>query len=459
MADNQQIINLYTELAQNPNKDFGWEKGLENAKAHGYKQAWIDALPTEVWEYCAAVGNPFQNANIKEGDTVLDLGCGAGVDVLVSRLHVGVSGNVVGVDITPKMVEKAREHAKLARFDNVQILESGFDDIAIEDESVDVVISNGAINLTSCKESVFSEIYRVLKPDGKLYFADMIDISIDDGACCSVEKSACCIKDNNTDKDVEEDWANCVAGTLRQNELIEIIEKAGFADVACTGFTHYTTSETTQGATFHASKIPATQRREKHWDSIFKTKDYTQVFWHQSSPSRSLNLIQTYTKKEDAIIDVGCGASLLIDALLNEGYQDITLLDTSHTCLDIVKERLTSTVTPSYICSDILTFETHKLYTLWHDRAVFHFLLTKKERERYFKVLEESLVDGGFAIISTFAPHGELSCAGLETRAYDKERMLTELPETLQLVAYDKFTHITPKNTAQAYSVFVMKKC
>ena len=86
MADNTQIIELYTELAKNPKKDFGWDKGLDNAKAHGYKQEWIDRIPSNVWEFCAAVGNPFKEAKIKKGDTVLDLGCGAGVDVLVSSL-------------------------------------------------------------------------------------------------------------------------------------------------------------------------------------------------------------------------------------------------------------------------------------------------------------------------------------------------------------------------------------
>jgi len=177
MADNTQIINLYTELAQNPDKDFGWDKGLDNAKAHDYKEEWTNALPTEIWQYCAAVGNPFIHANIKEGDTVLDLGCGAGVDVLVARLHVRDKGKVIGVDITPKMIQKATEHAQLAGFSNVTLLESSFDNIALEDASVDVVISNGAINLTACKESVFTEIYRVLKPNGTISFADMIDIS------------------------------------------------------------------------------------------------------------------------------------------------------------------------------------------------------------------------------------------------------------------------------------------
>ncbi|NOR55611.1 MAG: class I SAM-dependent methyltransferase, partial [Sulfurovum sp.] len=262
----------------------------------------------------------------------------------------------------------------------------------------------------------------------------------------------------NTSCDDSEDWANCVAGTLRQEELIESLEKAGFKDVTCTGLTHYTTAKTTQGATFSASKVPAIHRRKKHWDSLFKTKDYTQVFWHQSSPTRSLNLIQKYANKEDAIIDVGCGASVLVDALIDNGYEDISLLDTSSTCLNIVKKRLNTSVTPKYICSDLLMFKATQPYKLWHDRAVFHFLLSKKERETYFTVLSESLDKEGYAIINTFAPDGEISCAGLQTRAYNREMMLAELPDTLKLIDYESFTHITPKNIEQSYSLFVIQK-
>ena len=452
MADNMQIIDLYTELAQNPQKDFGWEKGLENAKAHGYKQAWIEEIPSEVWDYCAAVGNPFKHADIEKGDTVLDLGCGAGVDVLVSSLHTGENGKVIGVDITPKMVEKATEHAALAGFTNIEILESSFDDIALEDESVDVVISNGAINLTSCKQSVFAEIYRVLKPNGKIYFADMIDISVEEGSCCAIEKSSCCDNEN------EEDWANCVAGTLRKDELIKIIEEAGFKDVVCTGLTHYTTSETTQGATFSARKIPAVELREKHWDGLFKSKDYTQVLWHQTSPQHSLKLIHQHTGKEDAIIDVGCGASLLVDTLLGEGYEDITLLDTSDTCLNIVKQRLASPTMPTYICSDILNFKATKPYLLWHDRAAFHFLLTKKEKDAYFETMSQSLTIGGIAIINTFAKEGEMQCAGLDIIPYDESSMREILPENLELIAYNGFMHTTPRGTEQKYASFVIRK-
>jgi len=452
MDTHTQIIALYSELAEQPQKDFGWDKGLENAKAHGYKESWFEKLPSEMWDYCAAVGNPFSIGHIPEGATVLDLGCGAGVDLTVAALLVGEQGHVIGVDITPKMVEKATYHAKIAGFSNIEVLESSFDNTDLEDESVDVVISNGAINLTSCKQSVFAEIYRVLKPNGKIFFADMIDVSVDEGACCSVEKSSCC------ESESEQDWANCVAGTLRKEELIKIIEEAGFKDVTCTGLTHYTTADTTQGATFTATKIPAVERREKHWDGIFKSKDYTQVLWHQTSPQHSLDLIQQYAKKEDAIIDVGCGASLLVDALLEEGYKDITLLDTSSTCLNLVKERLTTSTNPTYICSDILTFRPTKLYNIWHDRAVFHFLLTKKERDAYFEVLTESLANRGIAFINTFAPDGEIQCAGLDIISYDEEKMREILPKGLELLTYKEFIHTTPRGTSQKYSAFTIKK-
>ena len=450
MADNTQIIELYTDLAKNPKKDFGWEKGLENAKAHGYKKEWIDALDSKVWEFCAAVGNPFTHAEIKKGDTVLDLGCGAGVDLLVASLLVGDEGKVFGVDITPKMVEIATAHAKELDAKNIKVLESSFDAIDLEDESVDVVISNGAINLTSCKESVFAEIFRLLKPDGKIFFADMIDISVDEGSCCSLEESSCC-------DDEEQDWANCVAGTMREGELVELMQNAGFRDVECTGHTHYTTAQTTKGATFKATKTESSHLRKEHWDSIFQNADYTQVLWHQSSPQKSIDTTKKYVKQDANIIDVGCGASFLVDNLLHDGYKNITLLDTSKTSLNIVKQRLQDDAL-EYVCDDILNFKTLKKFDIWHDRAVFHFLLTKKERQKYFDVLSKSLKIGAKAIISTFRVDGPIQCAGLNTVQYNHEKMLQELPQNLELIQSEEYTHITPKKSEQEYIYFVIAK-
>ena len=235
---NQSILELYTELANNPDKDFGWDTGLQNARNHGYKEAWIEAIPEKIWSYCAAVGNPFNAGEIGEGDSVLDIGCGAGVDTCVASLLVGNSGSVYGLDITPAMVEKAKHNADIAGLSNITVFEGSFDKLPIGDGTVNIVISNGAINLAGSKEIVFSEIYRVLINGGHLYFSDMIkDENNLDEVCCS-----------------KDSWADCIAGTLRSDELIQLLEKAGFTDAKMLNTNHYKTSSSTVGATFSAKK-------------------------------------------------------------------------------------------------------------------------------------------------------------------------------------------------------------
>ncbi|QOY52957.1 class I SAM-dependent methyltransferase [Candidatus Sulfurimonas baltica] len=459
MANLDSIIELYSDLADNPLKDFGWKKGFTNAKSHGYRDEWFEILPQEIWKYCAAVGNPFLNAEINSGDVVVDLGCGAGVDLLVSAQLVGEDGRAIGVDITPKMVEKAKEHADMAGFLHVDVIESSFDNIPLEDESVDVVISNGAINLTSCKESVFAEIFRILKPDGKLFFADIIDISKDDksSTCCSAEavkEESCC-----SESEVQSSWANCVAGTLKQEKLIDIMNNAGFTDIECTGLTDYTTSDTTRGATFRGVKNILKQSRQKHWNDVFIEKDYTQVLWHQNSPVLSLKLIQKYgIADEDAIIDVGCGASFLVDNLIEKNYKNITLLDIAESSLDIVKERLGELGSAvRYKCCDVTQFEATNSFALWHDRAVFHFLLDANDRKKYLKSMYQALKSGGIAVISTFAIDGPQQCCGLDIVQYDAQKMKEELIDGLELLESFEMQHLTPKNSYQAYICFIIK--
>lgn len=233
------IIELYTDLATNPDKDFGWEKGLQNAKNHNYKKEWIDEIPNKIWECCAAVGNPFEAGVIREGMNVLDIGCGAGVDLCVASILVGKKGTVTGVDVTPAMVDKARLHATLATRSNVTASVGTFESLPSENKSIDVVISNGAINLAPSKQNVFSEIYRVLKHGGHLTFSDMIkDENHSENSCGSGES-----------------WADCVAGTLKCNDLIQMLEEIGFNEVILLSKNHYKTSPSTIGATFSAKKV------------------------------------------------------------------------------------------------------------------------------------------------------------------------------------------------------------
>ncbi|MBT5933932.1 methyltransferase domain-containing protein [Sulfurimonas sp.] len=217
--------------------------------------------------------------------------------------------------------------------------------------------------------------------------------------------------------------------------------------------------KTTRDTTFKATKIPSDSLREKHWENVFQTKDYTQVLWHQNVPSKSLSLIEHYSNQGDSIIDVGCGASFLVDSLISQGYKDITLLDTSKTSLDIVKTRLNAnSKLPKYICSDILGLKEIAKYNIWHDRALFHFLLLQKERKKYFEVLSKALISGGIAIINTFSIDSQTQCAGLPIVQYDEERMLEALPSDLTLIKTHAFTHTTPKNTEQNYNSFIIMK-
>ena len=229
------VLKLYTELAQRPDKDFGWGKGKENARVLGYEARWLDTLPDVLWESSSAVGNPFSAGPLQPGDLVLDLGCGAGADACIAALTVGEKGRVIGVDVTPAMIEKAKHVAAVAGLSNVTFHVCDMVHVPVRDASIDVVISNGSINLTAHKPCVFQEAYRVLKPGGRLQFADMVrtlPVAPDD--CAS--------------------WANCVAGTVEPESYLEMLRKAGFEQAELVAFTGYKTAAMTTGAIFRADK-------------------------------------------------------------------------------------------------------------------------------------------------------------------------------------------------------------
>jgi len=231
-----ELIALYTKLAESPDSDFGWSKGKANARQLGYSDAWLQRIPDVVWESAAAVGNPFKLGEIGVGQTVLDVGCGAGADACVAALHVGHTGKVIGVDCTPAMIDKARNNARQAAMENIEFHLADIANLPVDDSSVDVVISNGAINLSENKDRVFQELYRVLKPGGRLQIADMIRVS---GVCCSPVSDA-------------GSWADCVQGTLAIDKLLEIITNARFTDAVLLELTGYKTSESTIGALVRA---------------------------------------------------------------------------------------------------------------------------------------------------------------------------------------------------------------
>lgn len=142
--------------------------------ALGYDPAVLESAPGQFLESSCGVGNPFSLGEIRPGYAVLDFGCGAGFDLFVASKLVGGSGRVRGIDLTDDMVVKARENLTLARITNFEIKKVDSESIPYEDRSFDVVISNGVINLSPSKQTSFREIHRVLKPGGKLQFADVV---------------------------------------------------------------------------------------------------------------------------------------------------------------------------------------------------------------------------------------------------------------------------------------------
>ena len=234
--EGNEIKKLYTELAVNPEKDFGWGKGKENARALGYNSAWLDRLSDDVWASSAAVGNIFSLGAIGEGETVVDFGCGAGADLCISGLMAGNKGELFGIEMTPAMAQKARRNLVLAGVRNFTVIEADMAATTLPDGCADVAISNGSINLSPSKECVFKEIYRVLRPGGRFYLADIVR-----------EKGG-------EVKQCGESWANCVSGTLAPDHLIALLKKAGLENARMKSFTGYRTSSTTVGALFHSEK-------------------------------------------------------------------------------------------------------------------------------------------------------------------------------------------------------------
>jgi len=169
-----EIEKTYTQVSTEPGKDFIFPTGRPWAEELGYPQPELSNVPEATVESFAGVANPFVLGRIEEGADVLDLGCGAGTDLLIAAQMVGPRGSVTGVDMTPSMLERARASAAEMGIANVELHQSLIETLPLEDESVDVVISNGVIDLVPDKDLVFDEIDRVLRPGGRLQIADVV---------------------------------------------------------------------------------------------------------------------------------------------------------------------------------------------------------------------------------------------------------------------------------------------
>lgn len=190
-----------------------------------------------------------------------------------------------------------------------------------------------------------------------------------------------------------------------------------------------------------------------HWESIYAKKNPAEVSWYQSHPQHSLSLIgDTGIGTAASIIDVGGGASTLVDHLLLEGYRDITVLDIARSAIEQAEDRLGDrSQQVTWVESDVTAYAPGQTFDIWHDRAVFHFLTLDRDRECYLKVLNKALKPGGHVIIATFSDSGPNQCSGLDIVRYNPETLSQALGPTLRLVETLTEDHHTPNGGLQQF--------
>jgi len=196
--------------------------------------------------------------------------------------------------------------------------------------------------------------------------------------------------------------------------------------------------------------------RKEHWENTYTTRPGSELSWYQEYPVISLAMIRrSGIGVGSPIIDVGGGASVLVDCLLEEGFEDLTVLDISSTALSAPRRRLGARAREvEWITQDVTTFVAGRPYSLWHDRAVFHFLTREKDRKRYLQAMCLALQPGGQAVIAAFAVGGPEKCSGLDIVQYDASRLARELGAEFQLLEQEQEDHLTPAGAIQKFGYY-----
>lgn len=203
--------------------------------------------------------------------------------------------------------------------------------------------------------------------------------------------------------------------------------------------------------------------RQEHWDAIYTTRQEEDLTWFEATPSISVDLVQASARPGDAIIDIGAGASRLVDALLETGLGPLAVLDLSAASLAKSQQRLGARGDDvTWIEADITTWQPSREYAVWHDRAVFHFLTRPEDRAAYTRAMSEALVPGGIAIIATFADDGPEMCSGLPVVRYAPGELAQELdrlcPGRFEMIEGTRHTHMTPKGHRQSFQYSMFRK-
>ena len=190
----------------------------------------------------------------------------------------------------------------------------------------------------------------------------------------------------------------------------------------------------------------------EHWDSAYAQGEQTRS-WFQQYPGPSLRMLDAAgVNPQDSVIDIGGGASPLPDSLLERGHKDLTVLDVSAAALRITQRRLGPTEHVQWILADLLSWNPHRTYAAWHDRAVFHFITTERDKQRYRATLNTATKPGSVAIFGCFAPDGTQSCSGLPVARYSTADLATTVGDDWTLVAAEREEHHTPAGGVQPFT-------
>jgi ubiquinone/menaquinone biosynthesis C-methylase UbiE len=202
------------------------------------------------------------------------------------------------------------------------------------------------------------------------------------------------------------------------------------------------------------------ENKKAHWENVFATKHETEVSWYQENPKTSLEFIAKLNIPKSAkVIDIGGGDSYFIDALLEQGFTNLTLLDISAQAIERIKIRLGKKAeTVTFIVSDILEFNPSESYDYWHDRASFHFLIAQNQIDNYVKLVARSITKNGKMVIGTFSENGPKKCSGLEITQYNQEKMKAVFDINFELIESFTEDHKTPFDTIQNFVFCSFKK-
>lgn len=200
--------------------------------------------------------------------------------------------------------------------------------------------------------------------------------------------------------------------------------------------------------------------RKSHWETVYTTKSENEVSWFQENPAPSLELIGlARPTPESAIVDIGGGASRLVDSLLDRGFSHVTVLDISEAALEAARTRLGERASQvQWIVADVTKWHPARTFDLWHDRAAFHFLTDPTDRSAYVTGMRQVVKPGGHVIIGTFATDGPEKCSGLPVNRYDEAGLAGELGEGFELTGSRRHDHSTPWNSSQRFLFCVFRR-